>query len=163
VADLILAQADGSMLVGSTDGLFGLRDGKPQRMTKKNGLPCNWVYSFVQDKEKQWWLNSECGIVGLSDTELQRWWANPDTVVQTRVYDVLDGARPSAPSFTSAAYSSGGRVWFVTGVVVQMLDPSRLFPKALPEQTYIESVVVDRKEFVATGSLKLAPPPDLTA
>ena len=52
VADLILVQADGSVLAGSTDGLFGLREGKVQRMTTKNGLPCNWVYSFIEDKEK---------------------------------------------------------------------------------------------------------------
>jgi len=159
VADLILAQADGSLLAGSTDGLFGLRDGKAQRMTMKNGLPCNWVYSFVEDKNKEWWLYTECGIVEIPDTELQRWWANPETTVQTRVYDVLDGARPSVPSFTSAAYSPDGRVWFVTGVVVQMLDPSRLSQKALPAATYIESVTVDRKEFAATDNLKISAHP----
>jgi len=159
VADLILAQADGSVLAGSTDGLFGVRDGKAQRMTKKNGLPCNWVYSFVEDKDKQWWLYTECGIVELSDTELHRWWANPETIVQTRVYDVLDGARPSVPSFTSAAYSSDGRVWFVNGAVVQMVDPSRLSQKALPTQTYIEAVIVDRMELQATENLRLSPHP----
>jgi len=159
VADLILAQADGSVLAGSKDGLFGLRDGKPQRMSERNGLPCNWVFSFVEDKEKQWWLSTECGIVELSDTELQRWWANPEAVVQTRFYDILDGARPSVPSFTSGAYSSDGRVWFVTGAVVQMLDSSRLSREALPAQTYIESVVVDRKESQATDDLKLSPHP----
>ena len=159
VADLILAQPDGSVLAGSTDGLFGVRDSKAQRMTKKNGLPCNWVYSFVEDRDKQWWLYTECGIVKLSDTELQRWWANPETIVQTRFYDVSDGARPSVPSFTSAAYSSDGRVWFVTGTVVQMVDPSGLSQKALPAQTYIESVIVDRKELQATEKIRLSPHP----
>ena len=159
VADLILAQADGSVLAGSTDGLFGLRDGKAQRMTKKNGLPCNWVYSFVEDKEKRWWFYTECGVVELPDSELQRWWANPETIVQGRLYDVLDGARPSPPSFNSAAYSPDGRVWFATGVVVQMLDPSRLSQKALPAETYIESVIVDRKELAASENLSLAPHP----
>jgi len=159
VADLILPQADGSVLAGSLDGLFGLRDGRPQRMTKKNGLPCNWVYSFVEDKEKRWWFYTECGVVELPDSELQRWWANPETIVQGRVYGVLDGARPAPPPFNSAAYSPDGRVWFATGVVVQMLDPSRLSQKALPAQTYIESVIVDRKEFAATEGLKLSPHP----
>ena len=159
VADLIVPQADGRVLAGSTDGLFGLRNGKLQRMTKKNGLPCNWVYSFVEDKDKQWWLSTECGIVKVPDTELQRWWAQPETIVRSRLYGVLDGARPAPPSFTSAAYSSDGRVWFVTGVVVQMVDPSRLSQKALPAQTYIESVIVDRKEFQATDDLKLSSHP----
>jgi signal transduction histidine kinase/ligand-binding sensor domain-containing protein len=159
VADLILAQLDGSVLAGSRDGLFGLHNGRAQRMTKKNGLPCNWVYSFVEDKNKKWWLYTECGVVELSDTELQRWWANPETTVETRFYDVLDGARPSTPSFTSAAYSADGRVWFVTGVVVQMVDPSRLLHKALPAQTYIESLIADRKEFEAAPDLRVPPNP----
>jgi signal transduction histidine kinase/ligand-binding sensor domain-containing protein len=159
VADLILAQEDGSVLAGSTDGLFGLRNDRAQRMTKKNGLPCNWVYSFVEDKHKQWWLNTECGIVELSDAELQRWWTNPETLVQNRLYDAFDGARPSPPSFRSAAYSADGHVWFVTGVVVQTVDPSRLLQKALPAQTYIESLIADRKEFEAAPNLRVPPNP----
>jgi hypothetical protein len=115
VADLILPQADGSVLAGSMDGLFGLRESRPQRMTKKNGLPCNWIYSFVVDREKRWWFFTECGVVELP--ELQRWWANPETIVQGRLYESLDGARPAPPSFNSAAYSPDGGVWFATGVV----------------------------------------------
>ena len=40
-----------------------------------------------------------------------------------------------------------------------MVDPSRLSQKALPAETYIESVIVDRKEFAATDNLKLPPHP----
>ena len=159
VADLIVARADGSVLAGSTDGLFGLRNGKPQRLTKKNGLPCDWVYSFVEDKNKKWWLSTECGIVELSDTEFQRWWADPEAIVQTRVYDALDGARPSPPSFTSAAYSSDGRVWFATGVVVQMLDPGSLSQRAPKSEVYVESIVADRNEFPVNDTVKLLPHP----
>ena len=110
----IIAEADGSVLAAFDDGLVGLRQGKAQRMTTKNGLPCDTIYSFIQDKEKRWWLNTQCGVVEFSDSELQRWWANPDAVIQTRLYDVLDGARPSARlPFNSAASSPDGRVWFV--------------------------------------------------
>ena len=128
-------------------------------MTTKNGLPCDFVISFIQDKEKRWWLYTRCGIVEFSDSELQRWWTNPDAIVQNHVYDTLDGAQPNIPSFNSAACSPDGRVWFASGVVVQMVDPSRLSAKALPAQTYIESLVADRKEFEATPNLKVPPNP----
>jgi hypothetical protein len=72
---LILAQADGSVLAGSTDGLFRVRDGKAPEDDQEKRSSCNWVYSFVEDKDKQWWLYTECGIVELSNTELHRWWA----------------------------------------------------------------------------------------
>ena len=111
----LAVQADGSVLAAFDDGLVGLRQGQAQRMTTKNGLPCNAVYSFIEDKEKRWWLLAECGIVELPDSELQRWWANPEAVVQTRLYDALDGARPGRFGINSAALSPDGRVWFATG------------------------------------------------
>jgi signal transduction histidine kinase len=155
----ILAQPDSSVLAAFDDGLMGFREGKVQRMTTKNGLPCDFVMSFIQDKEKRWWLYTRCGIVEFSDSELQRWWTNPDAIVRDHVYDTFDGAQPNIPAFNSAACSPDGRVWFASGVVVQMVDPSRLSQKTLPAQTYIESLVADRKEFKATPNLKVPPNP----
>jgi signal transduction histidine kinase/ligand-binding sensor domain-containing protein len=159
VSHQIIVNADGSVLAASDDGLVGLRQGSLRRLTKKNGLPCESVISFIKDNAKRWWLHTECGILELPDAELQRWWVDPDTAVQSRVYDVLDGALPNQPSFNSAALSPDGRVWFATGFLVQMIDPARLSQKALQADTYIESVIVDRKEFAASENLRLAPHP----
>ncbi|MFZ0807454.1 MAG: triple tyrosine motif-containing protein, partial [Candidatus Sulfotelmatobacter sp.] len=155
----IRAQPDSSVLAAFDDGLVGFREGKVQRMTTKNGLPCDFVISFIQDKEKRWWLYTRCGIVEFSDSELQRWWTNPDAIVRNHVYDTFDGAQPNIPAFNSAACSPDGRVWFTSGVVVQMVDPSKLSQKALPAQTHIESLVADRKQFEATADLKVPPNP----
>ena len=155
----IVAEADGSILAGTENGLVGLRMGKVQRMTTKNGLPCDFIITFIEDKEKRWWLYTRCGVVEFSDSELQRWWANPDAIVQNRVYDTFDGAQPNIGSFNASANTSDGRVWFSSGVVVQMVDPSKLSAKALPAATYIESVAVDRKEIAAADNLKISPHP----
>jgi signal transduction histidine kinase/ligand-binding sensor domain-containing protein len=156
----IVAQADGFVLAAFDDGLVGFQNGTAQRLTTKNGLPCNEVMSFIEDNAKRWWLYTKCGIVEFTDSELQRWWANPKTVIQTSLYDVLDGARPSSrPPFNGAAVSPDGRVWFANSGVVQMVDPSRLSQKAVPAQTYIDSVIVDRNEFTANENLKLSPHP----
>ena len=155
----IIAEADGSILVGTEEGLVGWRMDKVQRMTTKNGLPCDFVISFVQDREKRWWLYTRCGVVEFSDSELQRWWANPDARVQNRLYDTFDGAQPNIGSFNAAACTPDGRVWFTSGVVVQMVDPSKLSQKALPAQAYIESLVADRRELEATPNLKVPPNP----
>ncbi len=155
----IIAQPDGSVLAGTENGIVGWRSGKVQRMTTKNGLPCDFVIAFIEDKEKRWWFYTRCGVVEFSDSELQRWWANPDTIVQNRRYDTFDGAQPNIGSFNAAATTPDGRVWFSSGVVVQMVDPPKLSAKALPAQTYIESVLVDRKELPATANLRVAPHP----
>jgi PAS domain S-box-containing protein len=156
----LVARDDGSVLAAFDDGLVGVRQGKAQRMTAKNGLPCGSILSFVRDGDQRWWLNSQCGVVEFADSELQRWWADPDAVLQLRVFDVLDGARPSArPPFNSATVSPDGHVWFVNSGVVQMLDPGRLSQEARPAPTYIESVVVDHRELEAVPDLTLAPHP----
>jgi signal transduction histidine kinase/ligand-binding sensor domain-containing protein len=155
----IVADADGSVLVSSETGLLGWRAGKVQRMTTKNGLPCDFVMAFVQDRQKHWWLYTRCGVVSFSDAELQKWWANPDAMIRNRVYDAFDGAQPNIGSFNAAASTSDGRVWFSSGVVVQMLDPSRISEPARPAAASIESVIVDREEFAAVGNLVVGPHP----
>jgi signal transduction histidine kinase/ligand-binding sensor domain-containing protein len=159
VSHQIIVQTDGSVLAAYDDGLVGLRHGKLQRMTVANNLPCDAIISFIQDGQQRWWLYTGCGVVMLTDGELQRWWADPKAVVQTRVYDVLDGAQPNTPSFNSAAYSPDGRVWFATGVVVQMVDPSRLSQTAMPATTHIESISVDRSAFSPKDILRFPPNP----
>ena len=128
-------------------------------MTTKNGLPCDFVIAFIQDKEQHWWLYTHCGIVAFSDAELQKWWANPDAMIHNRVYDAFDGAQPNIGSFNAAASTSDGRVWFSSGVVVQMLDPSRISQPARPAAASVESVVVDRKEFAPIDNLEIGPHP----
>ena len=155
----IITQADGSVLVGTEHGLVGWRAGKLQRMTTKNGLPCEFIITFIEDQEKRWWLYTRCGVVEFSDSELQRWWANSDTIVQNRLYDAFDGAQPNIGSFNAAATTPDGRVWFTSGVVVQMVDPFKLSQKALPAPAYIESLVADRKEFAATPNFRVPPNP----
>jgi signal transduction histidine kinase len=154
-----MVQPDGAILIGAEERLVGWREGKVQRMTVKNALPCDFVISFIQDKEKRWWLYTRCGVVEFSDSELQRWWAHPDALVQNRVYDTFDGAQPNIGSFKQAAYSPDGRVWFASGVVVQMVDPSILSQKTPPAQAYIESLVAGRKDFQAKPNLKIPPNP----
>ena len=160
IANQVVAQADGTVLAAYDDGLVVLHEGKVLRMTVKNGLPCDLVISLIQDKQNYWWLNTKCGIVGFRDSEFQRWLANPEVVIETRLLDRLDGARPvaQASTFTPPANSSDGRIWFATGVV-QMVDPSALSHEAIPAQTYIDSVKVDRKEFHANDNLRLPPHP----
>ena len=77
-----------------------------------------------------------------------------------RVFDVRDGARPQGrPSFNAASLAPDGRVWFATGIAVQVVDPRILSQTALPAQTYVESVVVDRRHVAAYADLNCAPHP----
>jgi signal transduction histidine kinase len=147
------------VLVSSENGLLGWRAGRVQRMTTKNGLPCDFVITFVQDNEKRWWLYTRCGIVRIADEELQKWWANPEATVQNHLYDALDGAQPNIGSFNASAATPDGRVWFSSGVVVQMVDPSRIAEPSPAAAASIESITVDRKHVAGVDLRRIGPRP----
>jgi signal transduction histidine kinase len=143
----IEAEPDGSVLLAApTDGLIRWSLGSFQRLTTKNGLPCDGLLGFVRDDEKQWWLETPCGYIFVADSEMQRWWLHADTVVQYRLFDSLDGARTNLVSFNPAAKSPDGRLWFATGVL-QTIDPRHLLFNRLPPPVHIEQLIADRKTY----------------
>ena len=145
------------MIGAFPEGLFELRAGKVQRLSKENGLPCDVVTGFLWDNNKHLWLSTLCGFVELDDSEVQRWKAHPDTIVQSQLFDSLDGARPGAAAFNSAAKTRDGRLWFVNNTVLQMIDPAHLSGDATVPPVYVEAVVADRKQYKPQEGLQLPP------
>jgi len=47
-----------------------------------DGLPCDFVYALIEDSQRALWLYTQCGLVEIADTEMQRWWGQPDITVQ---------------------------------------------------------------------------------
>ncbi|HXM03818.1 MAG TPA: two-component regulator propeller domain-containing protein, partial [Chthoniobacterales bacterium] len=144
----IEAEPDGSVLVaGPTGGLIGLRMGNIHHMTKQNGLPCDGVLAFIQDDKKNWWLEAPCGYISVADSEMQRWWANTDTVVHYQFFDNLDGARTSSAPFNEATKSPDGRLWFAANASLQTIDPGHRILNKLPPPVHIEQIIADHKPY----------------
>jgi len=148
---------DGSVMTASDDGLVMLRDRKVQRMGKDNGLPCDGVNGFAWDDNGNLWLNTPCGFIEIPGVDVQRWWIHPDTIVHARLFDTLDGALPGRVSFNPAAKSPDGRLWFVNGTVLQMIDPSHVSGDGPISPVYVEAVVADRKQYKPQAGLQLPP------
>jgi PAS domain S-box-containing protein len=153
----IAVAPDGSVMTASDDGLVMLRAGKVQHLGKENGLPCDGLNGFAVDDNKNLWLGAPCGFIEVAASDVQRWWTHPDTIVQARVFDTLDGARPGRVSFNPAAKSPDGRLWFINGVVLQMIDPSHLSGDGRVSPVYVEDVVADRKQYKPQEGLQLPP------
>jgi signal transduction histidine kinase/ligand-binding sensor domain-containing protein len=157
----IEAEPDGSVLLAApNDGLLGLRKGNLQRLTKKNGLPCDGVLGFARDDQKNWWLEVPCGYISIADSEMQRWWAHPDTVVQSRLLDTLDGAQTHMIDFNPVAKSPDGRLWFAN-FLLQSIDPRHLLFNKLPPPVHIEQLIADHKtyEVDSEANAKVGLPP----
>jgi signal transduction histidine kinase len=152
----IEVQPDGSVMAAAIDdGLISLRAGAVQRLNKKNGLPCDGVFGFNRDDRKNWWLSTPCGYVELADSEIQKWRADPKSILQFRLLDSLDGARTSQEPFNPAAKSPDGSLWFVGGFVAQRIDPARLEKESSARPVYVESVTADRTQYAADANLSL--------
>jgi signal transduction histidine kinase len=99
-------------------------------------------------------------VVAIADSELGNWWEHPDAKVRLRFFDAVDGAQPAFSDFRpSAARSRDGRLWFVNGSIVQMVDPERLYENNTPPPIQIEKIIADRKSYAPREDLRL---PSLT-
>src|SRR5271170_6990390 len=152
----LLVNSDGSVLAATTSGLFGWRNGRVQNLTVHNGLPCDVIYALIYDRKATLWLYAACGLIAIPNAELQRWWKSPDATVNTRVFDVFDGAQPmSTPFRPNASQSPDGRLWFANQNVVQMIDPDHLDRNPIPPPVHIEEVSADRKNYLPRDGLRL--------
>ncbi|HEY0760086.1 MAG TPA: two-component regulator propeller domain-containing protein [Acidisarcina sp.] len=154
----LLVNADGSVWGTTLDELSYWKDGRRRNLTTRNGLPCGGIFALLKDDRQSIWLYAQCGLIEIERSELSRWLRQPDSVVQVRVLDEFDGARPGLTSLKpQTARTADGRLWFVNGRILQMLDNKRALTNSLPPQLHIENIVVDRHSYAATGDLRLPP------
>ena len=148
VSDLQLDHT-GALWVATQDGLNRIKDGRIATLTSKNGLPCNTVHWTMEDDDHTLWAYTACGIVRIAPTELDAWIADPKRTIEATVWDAADGVRlrSTAASFYGprAAKSTDGKLWFVTGEGIQVIDPRHLPFNKLPPPIRIEQITADHQ------------------
>ena len=131
-------------------GLSRLKDGRIATLTTKNGLPCNAIHWSIEDDDHALWLNTVCGLVRITRSELDAWIADANRRIETTVWNASDGFRLSsnAPSTYSprVAKSTDGRLWFVAGIV-QVVDPHHLAINKLAPPVHIEQIIANHKTY----------------
>jgi ligand-binding sensor domain-containing protein/signal transduction histidine kinase len=152
----IIVRHDGSVLGTSPVGLVYWSAGTLRTLTSQNGLPCDDLYSLVSGADDAIWLYTQCGLVRLPDTELQKWWNDSHAVVRVETFDVFDGARPwSTPFEPQASRSPDGRLWFANETVMQMIDPRHLSKNTISPPVHVEEVIADHKSYSLKGRVVL--------
>jgi len=151
IADLRL-DVDGALWAATDEGgLSRIKDGHIATLTTAEGLPCAAIHGSIEDNDRSLWLYTGCGLVRIARSELSAWIADPRHRVQTAVLDAADGVRLRALSPSSfspvAAKSRDGKLWFVTGDSVLVVDPSHLPYNDLPPPVHIEQIVADGKSY----------------
>jgi signal transduction histidine kinase/ligand-binding sensor domain-containing protein len=130
-------------------GLSRIKDGRIATLTTKNGLPCDTIHWSIRDDDGSVWLYTACGLVRVTRAELDAWITDPNRKVQFTVWDAADGVRLRAvsPAYYGppVAKSTDGKLWFLMGEGVQVVDPHHLAFNKLPPPVHIEQIVADHK------------------
>ncbi|MBV8843520.1 MAG: hypothetical protein JO307_11985, partial [Bryobacterales bacterium] len=149
---------DGSLWVATEKGLSHVKDGNVATLTTANGLPCDAVHWIIEDDLSSYWLYTRCGLLRIARAELDAWTKDPKRNIQATVFDTADGIRPIAvlrgfrPEVTK---SSDGKIWFLNGDNVSVIDPSRIGIKTLPPPVYVERITADDKAYDLRAGMRL--------
>jgi signal transduction histidine kinase len=143
---------DGALWASTQDGgLSRIKDGHVATLTTANGLPCDNIHWSREDNDGSIWLYTVCGLVRITHSQLDAWIANPQQRIEASLWDAGDGVRLGvvAPSSfgPSVAKSKDGKLWFLGGEGVSVVDPRHLSRNALPPPVHIERVVADQKTY----------------
>jgi signal transduction histidine kinase/ligand-binding sensor domain-containing protein len=153
---------DGTLWVATTGGVSRLKEGRVATLTSKNGLPCDTVHWLMKDDAQSVWLYTACGLVHLARSELDGWAADRKKTVHTTVFDASDGVRlhsiPNSNYSPVIAKAPDGRLWFVSGEGVSIIDPRHLPFNSLPPPVSIEQITIDRKTYAAADAPVRLPP-----
>ncbi len=142
---------DGTLWASTQQGgLTRLKDGRVlASLTSRDGLPCDTINWSIEDDDRSVWLYTGCGLVRIRRSELDAWISDPKHRVETMVWDAADGVRLRSSAASAygprVAKSRDGKLWFVTGEGVQVVDPRHLAANKLPPPVHIEQIVADNK------------------
>jgi signal transduction histidine kinase/ligand-binding sensor domain-containing protein len=154
----LLVESDGSVWGTTLDEVARWKDGVRKNLSTRNGLPCDGIFALVQDNGKSLWLYSRCGLITIDKAQLDSWWDDPDRVVKFKLLDAFDGVQPGLTSLKpQATRSPDGRLWFVNGQILQVVDPDHLQQNTIPPPVHVEDIVGDRKSYSPKEGLRLPP------
>jgi signal transduction histidine kinase/ligand-binding sensor domain-containing protein len=138
------------VLWAATDvgGLSFIKDHHIATLTTRDGLPCDTIHWSIEDNNGALWLYTACGLVRITKTELGAWMADPHHRVEVTVWAADDGIllRAGAPKFNPPVTKSrDGKLWFLAGDGVQVVDPNHLTLNRIVPPVHIERIVADQK------------------
>jgi len=143
---------DGALWAATQEGgLSRIKGAHVATLTSKNGLPCDTIHWSIEDDDRSLWLYTACGLVRIARSEVDAWIADPNRRVQPTVWDAADGVNVLAvsPAYYNppVAKSADGKLWFLAGEGVQVIDPRHLSANKLPPPVHIERIIADDKTY----------------
>ncbi|HVH26685.1 MAG TPA: two-component regulator propeller domain-containing protein [Vicinamibacterales bacterium] len=162
VPQSIYQDRSGIIWFGGTGGLSRFADGQFTTLHTAEGFPIGPVTGIVEDDLSDLWVAIEgAAIVQVRRIELQRALSDPSHRLRYNVYDKSDGLAGTPRSFDdnpSVTRGRDGRLWFVGGRGVTVVDPRSLpAERAVPARVRIEGAYIDDRRVEALQETELSP------
>jgi len=138
--------ARGTIWIGTNRGLSRYRDGRLETLTHRNGLPGRSVMAVLDDADGNLWLGVSSGIVRMTLDEFDKGLTSGADSLQYTVYnrsDGLSGTPVAGLGYPTSARGRDGKLFFVTGNGLAVIDPRDQPDSGQPATVLIESLVAD--------------------
>jgi signal transduction histidine kinase/ligand-binding sensor domain-containing protein len=156
----LLQDGSGRIWVGGNRGLSRLDGERFVTIDVSNGLPRSDVVAIVEDGDGFLWLGiRNVGIIRLHPDEFGRAVADPAHRVRYEHYGTTGGIAglPLSLDSQNAVRAPDGRLWFVTGRGLTVVEPRSIESDWVPAPTEvrIETATANERRFPATDGLAL--------
>ena len=151
---------DGALWAATEGGLSRIKVGHIATLTSASGLPCDSVHWSMEDDDHTLWLYTPCGLVRVARDEVAAWISDSRHRVLSTTFDAANGVRSIGsvggygPHVTK---SVDGKLWFVPGDGISVLDPHQVLSNRLPPPVHVEQVTGDGRSYSASSALRLPP------
>lgn len=146
------------LVIGGSDGLAVLKDGKLQRLHSADPDALRGISGIAVTADGDHWLNGVGGVVRVRAADWQRALDRPGQVLRHDLFGISDGypGRASIVWRAPTAFSADGRhIWFVgTGGIVG-LDSADLRRNGAPPRPAVLEVSTDDTRFEVASHLQL--------
>ncbi len=144
----VIESSDGFLYVTTSNGLFLIRKGDIRHLSMRNGLPIDNIFDVLLDEKENLWLTSNKGIIFLDKEQARLFAEGTLKRVAPKLYGVTDGmlsAECNGGSQGNTYRDKEGKLWFVTGKGVAVLDPKKIHINEVPPPVDIAEVVIDKE------------------
>ena len=155
----VFEDEQGVVWCGTEVGMLRVsRDGSVARLTDKEGLPQNAIFSVLADRVGGLWMGCGRGIFRAERQAVEDVVQGRATTFATEAFGVNEGVRSLevASSYApTALVARDGRVWFAMTEGVAAIDPRRMGRNTFPPPVLIEKVAADGRELTVSPGMSI--------
>jgi diguanylate cyclase (GGDEF)-like protein len=137
---------DGTVWIGSSDGLRLLREGALYHFDHASGVPNFAIFQILEDQLGYFWLTSNRGIFRVLRSDLEDFAGRGVGTITVEHFGQSDGMHTDqANGGTQPAgwVASDGRVWIPTPFGAAVIDPQEMNRNSIPPPVTIEKIEID--------------------